>query len=100
MRYLIRHERAIQDVLAEYEMGGVKLLEQLERDHQNEKRRTYSELDKIIKIVYKEYRDSKKQIVRSAEDMRAQSIKKMEKKWMQNQELMQRLVEEGIRKCR
>lgn len=100
MRYLISHEQAIEDVLVEYQMGGTKLMEQLEKDHQDNKRRAHYEVEKIIKAMEKEYRDSKQHIMRNAEELKCRPLRQVEKEWMQKQDQMERLIEEGMKQCR
>jgi hypothetical protein len=97
VRYLISHEQAIEDVLQEFETGGNKLMEYLEKDQQADKRRVHHEVDRLMKTMGKEYRDSQQEFLRGAEDIKAQPLRRVEKKWMQEQEQMQKLVEEGIK---
>jgi hypothetical protein len=100
VRYLISHEQAIEDVLTDYETGGVKLMEQLEKDHQDDKRRAHHELDKVMKTMGNEYRACRQEIVQGAQEMTTRPVRRVEKEWMQEQARMQKLVEEGIRLCR
>jgi hypothetical protein len=86
-------------VLTEYEQGGTKLIKNLEKTHQDDRRRIQHELDKVKKTMGKEYTDARHEISRIAKTMRAQPVRKLEKEWMQEQDRMQKMVEESIRKC-
>lgn len=74
-------------------------MEQLESDHQDDKRRARQEVDKIMKTMKKEYTDSRKETLRCTKDMRTKPIRRIEREWIQEQDRMQKLVEEGIREC-
>ncbi len=100
MRHLISHEQAVEDVLTEYEQGSTMLIGSLEKDHQENRRRIQRELDKLKRTMVNEYKGARLEISRINNAIRARPVRELEKEWLQEQDRMQRLVEEGMRRCR
>jgi hypothetical protein len=100
VRHLISHELAVEDVLTEYEQGSTMLIKNLEKAHQDDRRRIQNELDKIKRTMINEYREARLEISRINKVIRARPVRELEKEWMQEQDQMQRRVEEGMKKCK
>jgi hypothetical protein len=87
-------------VLTEYEQGGVKLMKNLEKAHQDDRCRIQHEVDNVKKTMVNRYKEARQEISRITKAIRARPVRELEKEWMQEQDQMQRLIEEGMRKCR
>jgi len=75
-------------------------MKNLERAHQDDRRRIQHEVDKVKKIMANGYKEARQEISRITKAIRAQPVRDLEQGWMQEQDQMQRLIEEGMRKCR
>lgn len=100
MRHLISHEQAIEDVLTEYEQGSNLLVRDLERTHQDDRRHIQHRLDKIKGTMIIEYQEARVEISRINRAIRARPIRQLEKEWIQEQDELQRLIEEGMMKSK
>jgi hypothetical protein len=87
-------------VLIEYEQGGIRLIKNLERAHQDDRRRIQHEVDKVKKTMANEYKEAHQEISRITKAIRARPVRELEKELLQEQDQMQRLLEQGMRKCR
>jgi len=72
----------------------------LERTHQDDRRRIQHEVDKVKKTMANGYKEARQDISRITKAIRDRPVRELEKEWMQEQDQMQRLIEEGMRKCR
>lgn len=87
-------------MLTEYEQGGIKLIKGLEGAHQDDRRRIQHEVDKVKKTMSNGYKEARQEISRITKAIRARPVRELEKEWVQEQDQMQRLIEEGMRKRR
>jgi hypothetical protein len=75
-------------------------MKNLERAHQDDRHRIQHEVDKVKKIMANGYKEARQEISRITKVVRARPVRDLEKEWMLEQDQMQRLIEEGMRKCR
>jgi hypothetical protein len=100
VRNLIDQEPAIDNVLEDYHQGGTKLVEQLMSKQKGYIRCTEDEVHSIMAEMARIYNELQREISQGVKKMRTSSVDHMEKRWRQQQQTLQTLVEEGRKKIK
>ena len=100
MRHLIDQETAIADIIEEYRRGGTRLIEELEKTHQEEYRQCQAGMQALSSELINTYTETERKLVKRLAAVKKSPVAKLEEKWRAEQEVINGKLEAALLACR
>ncbi len=97
MRHLVDKETATEDIIHDYERGGMRLIEELERAHQTEYARFQRDIDTAKTELKAEYKSTMEYIIEGNRDIRQQPVAALYKEHIDQQQQLNEMLEAAYR---